>query len=370
MTVTDEQIIQPVSLHIGNTVTVRLPPSTSDAPSQPARQSSATSKSHQNKQAIIKNIIDHSTYTVVFNDGDETSLRRASLCLQGIRLYQNHIGQSKVVQNVRPPSPPTTTTDTNEQTSIVCVRRPIKNNLHAFPALILKRKALPDYLWVRSFLDGKEYVVHQRDDVQPYRNNTEMQALCRSTSKQATQACDKFIRYHQIPAIWQKKKLQQEPLIDPSDNEVHGNPSDNESDEETTEEKDSFLAKLLAFMDERGNRSWRENENRSLHRSSSDTPINNIPKIHNYDLDLHRLFKLVRLLGGSNKVQSPYLQIPLQHTTCCWTGDEESTVGQSSPQDGYAGCGLGRTGPSDWKGVQKVRSCWNCSDPSSILSIE
>ena len=251
--VTDEQIIQPVSLHIGNTVTVRLPPSTSDVPSHPARQSSAAMKSQQNKQAIIKHIIDHSIYTVVFNDGDETSLRRASLCLQGIRLYQNHIGQSKVVQNVRPPSPPTTSTDTNEQTSIVCVRRTFKTHLQAFPALILKRKALPDYLWVKSFLDGKEYVVHQRDDVQPYRNNTEMQSLCRSTSKQATQACDKFIRYHQIPAIWQKKKLQQEPVVDLSDNEINSNPSDNESEDETTEEKDSFLAKLLAFMDERGN---------------------------------------------------------------------------------------------------------------------
>ena len=32
------------------------------------------------------------------------------------------------------------------------------------------------------------------------------------------------------------------------------------------------------------------------------TPINNIPKIQNYDLDLHRLFKIVRLYGGLNKV--------------------------------------------------------------------
>jgi len=32
------------------------------------------------------------------------------------------------------------------------------------------------------------------------------------------------------------------------------------------------------------------------------TPINNIPKVQNYDLDLHRLFKIVRMLGGYNKV--------------------------------------------------------------------
>ena len=33
------------------------------------------------------------------------------------------------------------------------------------------------------------------------------------------------------------------------------------------------------------------------------TPINNIPKVENYDLDLHRLFKIVRLFGGYNKVR-------------------------------------------------------------------
>jgi len=75
-----------------------------------------------------------------------------------------------------------------------------------FPALVLKRKALADYMWVRSFLDGREYIVHIRDDVQSYQNNPEIQALCRSTSKQATQACEKFIKYNQIPAVWQKKK--------------------------------------------------------------------------------------------------------------------------------------------------------------------
>lgn len=35
------------------------------------------------------------------------------------------------------------------------------------------------------------------------------------------------------------------------------------------------------------------------------TPINNIPKVHNCDLDLHRLFKVVRMFGGYNKVNPP-----------------------------------------------------------------
>ena len=52
------------------------------------------------KQAIIKKIYDNSIYTVVFNDGDETSLRRSSLCLQGIRLYQTQIGQRNLFEDI------------------------------------------------------------------------------------------------------------------------------------------------------------------------------------------------------------------------------------------------------------------------------
>lgn len=33
-------------------------------------------------EAIINKIIDQSQYTVVFDDGDETTLRRTSLCLK------------------------------------------------------------------------------------------------------------------------------------------------------------------------------------------------------------------------------------------------------------------------------------------------
>jgi Ras-related protein Rab-1A len=121
-----------------------------------------------------------------------------------------------------------------------------------------------------------------------------MQSLCRSTSKQATQACEKFLKYNQIPAVWQKKKKKQSKTDNKSDAENTSDSDSNSSqsddededeiDEETTEEKDSFVAQLFAFMDDRG------------------TPINNIPKVQNYDLDLHRLFKIVRMLGGYNKV--------------------------------------------------------------------
>ena len=240
VTLSDEQIHYSGSLQIGLTVPVCV---TLSNPSD----LSTVIKSQGKKQALIKKIIDNSIYTVVFNDGDETTLRRASLCLKGIRLYQNHIGQSKTLPNLRPSSP---INEINEISSVVCIRRKMKTVSQVFPALVLKRKALPDYLWVKSFVDGKEYVVHRHNDVQSYRNNPEIQALCRLSSKQATQACERFLRYHQFPTVWQKKKQ----TID-SDH-VHFTDEDligdlSESEEETTEEKDSFLARLLAFMDDR-----------------------------------------------------------------------------------------------------------------------
>ncbi len=283
ITISEEQIVHQVPLRIGNTVTVRLTSSN--------RRQSNDSNSHHHysrsglaafinptnpdeKQATIKQIIDNSIYTVVFNDGDEKSLRRSSLCLQGIRLYQTQLGQQKILEEIPtttpttsispPPSLPTSSDTTNNNlndiTTIVAIKRHGNSDQQVFPAYILKRKALADYMWVRSFVDGREYIVHTRDDVQPYHNNPEIQALCRSTSKQATQACEKFIKYNQIPTVWHKKKKKQSKSDNKSDaentssNESNSNESDDddEIDEETTEEKDSFVAQLFAFMDDRG----------------------------------------------------------------------------------------------------------------------
>ncbi|CAF5147238.1 unnamed protein product, partial [Rotaria magnacalcarata] len=150
----------------------------------------------------------------------------------------------------------------NDITSIVAVKRHGNSDQQAFPALVLKRKALADYMWVRSFVDGREYIVHTRDDAHPYHNNSDIQALCRSTSKQATQACEKFIKYNHIPAVWHKKKKRQQKSDDKnsqsdaestseSDSSSSESEDDDEIDEETTEEKDSFVAQLFAFMDDR-----------------------------------------------------------------------------------------------------------------------
>jgi hypothetical protein len=296
--ISEDDVVHPVPLRIGNTVLIH------SSNSHHSRSGLAalinTNDHHQKQQGTIKQIYDNSIYTVVFNDGDEKSLRRSSLCLQGIRLYQTKIGQQKLLEDI--PTSSTIPKDQNDITSIVAVRRygNSNHNQQAFPALILKRKSLADYIWVKSFLDGREYIVHKRDDVETYKNNSDIQSLCRLTSKQATKACEKFIKYNQIPLIWQKKKKKQYHNEQDHTNDSNISESDvDDSDNETTDEKDSFVAQLFAFMDDRGKEKSIQN---LFKRILSGTPINNIPKIHNYDLDLHRLFKIVRMFGGYNKV--------------------------------------------------------------------
>lgn len=253
--ISEDEIVHPIPLRIGNTVLIHTSNTAHTRNGLPTLVNS--NDNHSKQRGTIKQIYDNSIYTVVFNDGDEKSLRRSSLCLQGIRLYQTKIGQQKILEDI--PTSSKVSKDENDIASIVAVRRRgnTSQNQQVFPALILNRKSLADYIWVRSFLDGREYIVHKRDDVESYQNNSRVQSLCRLTSKQATKACEKFIKYNQIPLIWQKKKKnnQQQQHHNEREDNSDSNTSDpdvDDSDEETSEEKDSFVAQLFAFMDDRG----------------------------------------------------------------------------------------------------------------------
>lgn len=60
--------------------------------------------------------------------------------------------------------------------------------------------------------------------------------------------------------------------------------STSSSDDEQSEQKDRFVAQLYKFMDDR------------------DTPMNKVPSIGNIDLDLYKLFMIVKKMGGYNRV--------------------------------------------------------------------
>ena len=165
-------------------------------------------------------------------------------------MYQTKIGQQKFLEDI--PTSSLQEEKTSCQQSIVAIQR----SQQTFPALILQRKSLADYIWIRSFLDGREYIVHKHNDVKSFQNNSHIQSLCRLTSKQATKACEKFMKYNQIPMIWQKKKPKRHVQNDDDDDEDRQSTSSesdvDNSDDETAQEKDSFVAQLFAFMDDRG----------------------------------------------------------------------------------------------------------------------
>lgn len=77
--------------------------------------------------------------------------------------------------------------------------------------------------------------------------------------------------------FWLKKERD-----DYGDEEDSSNTSS--SDDYSSEDKDMFVAQLYKFMDDRG------------------TPMNKLPTINKIDIDLHKLFIIVKKFGGFNKV--------------------------------------------------------------------
>ncbi len=72
--------------------------------------------------------------------------------------------------------------------------------------------------------------------------------------------------------------------VDNNEDEDEECSSSDSSDEYPAEVKDRFVAELYKFVDDRG------------------TPMNKIPAVNKVDLDLHRLYTIVRKFGGYNKV--------------------------------------------------------------------
>jgi hypothetical protein len=173
--------------------------------------------------AILMKIQDLSTYTVVFNDGDERTLKRSFLRFKGER----HFLECETLNN-------------SPLTHPEHFSNPVKNQLV----------------------------------------NTG------SSSSSSSSSSPVSINSHN-----QELKNEHEEIfdqyIDKEENDSSQSDNDCESmssDEQQSEQKDRFVAQLYKFMDDR------------------DTPMNNSPNIANVDLDLYKLFMIVKKNGGYNKV--------------------------------------------------------------------
>ncbi|KGL93764.1 AT-rich interactive domain-containing protein 4A, partial [Charadrius vociferus] len=286
------------------------------------------------QEAVISKLTDASWYTVVFDDGDERTLRRTSLCLKGERHFAEsetldqlpltnpeHFGTpviGKKSNRGRRSSLPVTEDEKEEESSeeededkkrlndellgkVVSVTC---NSEKAdwYPALVVSPSCnddvtvKKDQCLVRSFADSKFYSVARKDI-----KELDVQNLPKSESspKKGLQEASTFLDTKGVPRIW--KMDISEILESSSSDEEDGAAAETDEEEEKREEKteevvpeeeldpeerDNFLQQLYKFMEDRG------------------TPINKPPVLGYKDLNLFKLFRLVYQQGGCDNIES------------------------------------------------------------------
>ncbi|MXQ92068.1 hypothetical protein E5288_WYG009875 [Bos mutus] len=255
------------------------------------------------QEAVINKLTDASWYTVVFDDGDEKTLRRSSLCLKGER----HFAESETLDQLPLTNPehfgtPVIGKKTNrgrrsnhipeEESSssssdededdrkqidellgkVVCVDYISLDKKKAlwFPALVVcpdcsdEIAVKKDNILVRSFKDGK-FTSVPRKDVHEITSDTVPKPD--AVLKQAFDQALEFHKSRTIPANW-KTELKEDKI------------------EPFPEERENFLQQLYKFMEDRG------------------TPINKRPVLGYRNLNLFKLFRLVHKLGGFDNIES------------------------------------------------------------------
>ncbi|XP_052565742.1 AT-rich interactive domain-containing protein 4B isoform X3 [Culex pipiens pallens] len=282
-------------------------------------------------EATLTKIQDCSQYTVVFDDGDITTLRRSALCLKSGRHFNEsetldqlplthpeHFGNPVIGgrrgrrsrhllqddssdEDDEPASSSRSNVAGDKEEHIgkvVCVetsdnkKKNPKENW--FPGLVVAPTAqdqvrirIKDEYLVRSFKDGRYYTVPKKEASDFTRDSTN-----KSEAAAVSAALD-FMDNDTLPPHWDREVLfGNAGSCSDSEQELETD----SSDDEPTEEKDHFVAQLYKFMDDRG------------------TPLNKVPSIINRDVNLYRLFRAVQKLNGYNRVtsQNQWKQIALR----------------------------------------------------------
>ncbi|XP_048794324.1 AT-rich interactive domain-containing protein 4B isoform X3 [Lagopus muta] len=279
------------------------------------------------QEAVINKLTDASWYTVVFDDGDEKTLRRSSLCLKGER----HFAESETLDQLPLTNPehfgtPVIGKKTNrgrrsnhipeEESSssssdededdrkqsdellgkVVCVDcfSVDKKKTLWFPALVVCPDCSDDIavkkdnILVRSFKDGKFVSVPRKDVREISETSPKPDALLKQAFDQALE----FRKNKTVPSNW-KTELKEDSSSSEAEEEEEDEKEkeDNSSEEEEEiepfpEERENFLQQLYKFMEDRG------------------TPINKRPVLGYRNLNLFKLFRLVHKLGGFDNIES------------------------------------------------------------------
>uniref|UniRef100_A0A8C6K4X8 Uncharacterized protein n=1 Tax=Melopsittacus undulatus TaxID=13146 RepID=A0A8C6K4X8_MELUD len=246
------------------------------------------------QEAVINKLTDASWYTVVFDDGDEKTLRRSSLCLKGER----HFAESETLDQLPLTNPehfgtPVIGKKTNrgrrsnhipeEESSssssdededdrkqsdellgkVVCVDYFSVDKKKAlwFPALVVCPDCSDDIavkkdnILVRSFKDGKFVSVPRKDVREISETSPKPDALLKQAFDQALE----FRKNRTVPSNW-KTELKEDSSSSEAEEEEEDEKEkeDNSSEEEEEiepfpEERENFLQQLYKFMEDRGN---------------------------------------------------------------------------------------------------------------------
>ncbi|XP_038261924.1 AT-rich interactive domain-containing protein 4A isoform X5 [Dermochelys coriacea] len=285
------------------------------------------------QEAVINKLTDASWYTVVFDDGDERTLRRTSLCLKGERHFAEsetldqlpltnpeHFGTpviGKKSNRGRRSSLPVTEDEKEEESSEEEEedKRRLNDELLGkvvsvifcsektdwYPALVISPSCndditvKKDQCLVRSFADSKFYSIARKDIKELDVNLSKSDP----SAKKGLQEASTFLNTKAVPDNW--KMDMSEILESSSSDEEDGAAAESDEEEDKVEEKeeevvpeeeldpeerDSFLQQLYKFMEDRG------------------TPINKPPVLGYKDLNLFKLFRLVYQQGGCDNIDS------------------------------------------------------------------
>ncbi|XP_063773637.1 AT-rich interactive domain-containing protein 4B isoform X2 [Pseudophryne corroboree] len=280
------------------------------------------------QEAVINKLTDASWYTVVFDDGDEKTLRRSSLCLKGERHFAEsetldqlpltnpeHFGTPVIGKKTNRgrrsnhiPEEESSTSSSDEEEDedktgdellgkVVCFSVNIgdKKKSAWVPALVVSPDCRDDiavkkdFILVRSFKDGKFFSVAKND----FRDIDDASFKNDCILKPVFDHAMEFIRTKTIPANWKAELKEESSSCETEDEEeeTKDDPEDNSSDDEDElepfpGESENFLQQLYKFMEDRG------------------TPINKRPVLGYRNLNLFKLFRLVHKLGGFNNIES------------------------------------------------------------------
>ncbi|XP_062851893.1 AT-rich interactive domain-containing protein 4B [Trichomycterus rosablanca] len=282
------------------------------------------------QEATINKLTDASLYTVVFDDGDEKTLRRSSLCIKGARHFAEsetldrlpltnpeHFGtpvigkkgnrggrRSSAIQEDECSSSFSEDDDGDQQQNeelygkVVGVKGifPGEKKTTWYPALVISAGCHEDVtikkdsVFVRSFKDGKFYPVMRKDIG---KLDGEMAAKADSSIKLALDSAKAFQDNATVPSIWRTEVKDESSSSEENEEEgaaLHEDGDKNEKEEEEIEpfpdEKEHFLQQLYKFMEDRN------------------TPINKRPVLGYKNLNLFKLYRLVHKLGGFDSIES------------------------------------------------------------------